>query len=49
MNVIVKADLDAALESQGDTVAADSASEFKKEAMANAIENLTSRIDKFPL
>ena len=49
MNVIVKADLDAALESQGDTVAADSASEFKKEAMANAIENLTSRIDKFGL
>ncbi|MBO7582324.1 MAG: protein translocase subunit SecD [Treponema sp.] len=49
MNVIVKADLDAALESQGDTVAADSAAEFKKEAMANAIENLTSRIDKFGL
>ncbi|MBO6101599.1 MAG: protein translocase subunit SecD, partial [Spirochaetaceae bacterium] len=49
MNVIVKADLDAALESQGDTVAADSASEFKKEAMANAIENLTGRIDKFGL
>ena len=49
MNVIVKADLDAALESQGDTVAAESASDFKKEAMANAIENLTSRIDKFGL
>jgi preprotein translocase subunit SecD len=49
MNVIVKADLDAALESQGDTVAAENASEFKKEAMANAIENLTSRIDKFGL
>ncbi len=49
MNVIVKADLDAALESQGDTVAAENASEFKKEAMANAIENLTGRIDKFGL
>ena len=49
MNVIVKADLDAALESQGDSVSAESSSEFKKEAMANAIENLTSRIDKFGL
>ena len=49
MNVIVKADLDAALESQGDSVAAENAAEFKKEAMANAIENLTGRIDKFGL
>ena len=49
MNVIVKADLDAALESQGDTVASENAADFKKEAMANAIENLTSRIDKFGL
>ena len=49
MNVIVKADLDAALESQGDSVAAENAADFKKEAMANAIENLTSRIDKFGL
>jgi len=49
MNVIVKADLDAALESQGDTVAADGVAEFKKDAMSNAIENLTSRIDKFGL
>ena len=49
MNVIVKADLDAALASQGDTVAAENAADFKKEAMANAIENLTSRIDKFGL
>ena len=49
MNVIVKADLDAALESQGDSVAAENAADFKKEAMANAIENLTGRIDKFGL
>ena len=49
MNVIVKADLDAALESQGDSVSSDNASDFKKEAMENAIENLTGRIDKFGL
>ena len=49
MNVIVKADLDAVLEAQGDSVSADNAADFKKEAMANAIENLTSRIDKFGL
>ena len=49
MNIIVKADLDAALESMGDAVAAENASDFKKEAMANAIENLASRIDKFGL
>ena len=49
MNIIVKADLDAALESMGDAVASESAADFKKEAMANAIENLSSRIDKFGL
>ena len=49
MNIIVKADLDAALESMGDAVASENASDFKKEAMANAIENLSSRIDKFGL
>ena len=49
MNIIVRADLDAALESQGDTVAAENAEAFKKEAMANALENLTSRIDRFGL
>lgn len=48
MNVIVRADLDAALASMGDEVVADVA-EFKKEAMANAMENLTSRIDRFGL
>ena len=49
MNIIVKADLDAALASMGDAVAAENAADFKKEAMANAIENLSSRIDKFGL
>ncbi len=49
MNIIVKADLDAALLSMGDAVAAENAADFKKEAMANAIENLSSRIDKFGL
>lgn len=49
MNIIVKADLDAALASAGDSVAKENAADFKKEAMANAIENLSSRIDKFGL
>ena len=49
MNIIVKADLDAAVASAGDSVAAENAADFKKEAMANAIENLSSRIDKFGL
>ena len=49
MNIIVRADLDAALASMGDAVASENASDFKKEAMANAIENLSSRIDKFGL
>ena len=49
MNIIVHADLDAALEAQGDSVPAGSESAFKEEAMANAIENLSSRIDKFGL
>ena len=49
MNIIVKADLDAALESMGDAVESKNAADFKKEAMANAMENLSSRIDKFGL
>ena len=49
MNVIVRADLDAALESQTDTAEDFDAAAFKKEAMENAIENLTSRIDRFGL
>ncbi|MCQ2598030.1 MAG: protein translocase subunit SecD [Treponema sp.] len=49
MNIIVRADLDAALASQGDSVVTENAEAFKKEAMANALENLTSRIDRFGL
>ncbi len=49
MNIIVKADLDKALESMGDSVTADNRAEVKKEAMANAIDNLSSRIDRFGL
>lgn len=47
MSVIVKADLDAALASAGDTVADPVL--FKEEAMNQAIETLTSRIDRFGL
>lgn len=49
MNIIVHADLDAALQAQGDSVASENAEAFKAEAMANALENLTSRIDRFGL
>ena len=49
MNVIVRADLDAAVESTGLENIHQPVADFKKEAMANAIENLTSRIDKFGL
>ena len=49
MNVIVRADLDAAVEATGVENIHQSVADFKKEAMANAIENLTSRIDKFGL
>lgn len=50
MSVIVKADLDAAIASQekDGTVIAD-VEQFKKDAMAQAIETLTGRIDKFGL
>lgn len=47
MSVIVKADLDAALEQAGDVVADPAV--FRQEAMAQAIETLTSRIDRFGL
>lgn len=46
MNVIVKADLDAALATQTDVANPEL---FKEEAMAQAVETLTSRIDKFGL
>ena len=49
MNVIVRADLDAAVAEQGDELAAENVEAFKKEAMENAIENLSSRVDRFGL
>jgi len=50
MNIIVRADLDAALEAQKDSAEATANPEqFKKDAMAHAIETLTGRIDKFGL
>ena len=52
MNIIVRADLDAALESQkknaGENDFIDEA-KYRKDAMAQAIETLSSRIDKFGL
>ncbi len=48
MNIIVHADLDAALASQNQDDVTDPVL-FKKEAMAQAIETLSSRIDKFGL
>lgn len=49
MNVIVRADLDAAVAAKGEENITGSITDFKKESMANAIENLSSRIDKFGL
>ncbi|WP_406032287.1 protein translocase subunit SecD [Treponema saccharophilum] len=48
MNIIVGADLDAALKAQNPDEVTDEA-QFKKDAMAQAIETLTGRIDKFGL
>ena len=49
MNVIVHADLDAALASQKKDNEVNDEAQFKKDAMAQAIETLTGRIDKFGL
>ncbi len=49
MNIIVKADLEAALASQKDSSEALNVEQFKKDAMEQAIETLTGRIDKFGL
>ncbi len=49
MNIIVKADLDAALASQNESGVVTDVEAFKKNAMENAIENLSSRIDRFGL
>lgn len=47
MSVIIKADLDAALASAGDSV--QDVKEFKDGAMAQALETLSDRIDRFGL
>ena len=49
MNIIVKADLDAALAAQEESNVVTDKENFKKNAMANAIENLSSRIDRYGL
>ncbi len=51
MNIIVHADLNAAVEAQKkkDSASVDNVDQFKKDAMAQAIETLTGRIDKFGL
>ena len=49
MNIIVHADLNTALESQKKNNEVTDEAQFKKEAMAQAIETLTGRIDKFGL
>lgn len=49
MNIIVHADLDAAIAAQGDSVTTDNIAQFKQQAMDQAIETLTSRIDQFGL
>ncbi len=49
MNIIVRADLDAAMKSQEESIATANVEQFKKDAMAQAIETLTGRIDKFGL
>jgi preprotein translocase subunit SecD len=49
MNIIVKADLDAAVKNQEGTATGQSSEELKKKAMSQAIETLSSRIDRFGL
>ncbi|MGL4982553.1 MAG: protein translocase subunit SecD [Treponemataceae bacterium] len=49
MSVIVKADLQAALESQGDEIPTDNVSVFREDAMTQAIDTLRGRIDRFGL
>lgn len=49
MSILVHADLDAALASQNESGTVANADAFKEEAMAQAIETLTGRIDRFGL
>ncbi|MBR5933155.1 MAG: protein translocase subunit SecD [Treponema sp.] len=49
VNVIIRADLDAAVAAKGKDLKPETVPLFKQQAMANAIEVLTSRIDRFGL
>ncbi|MCF0241305.1 MAG: protein translocase subunit SecD [Treponema sp.] len=49
MNIIVRADLDTALQAKGDAVTPENADMIKKEIMESTLENLTGRIDRFGL
>ncbi|MFA6856649.1 MAG: protein translocase subunit SecD, partial [Treponema sp.] len=49
MNIIVKADLDAAVKNQKGTETGQNSEDLKKKAMEQAIETLSSRIDRFGL
>ena len=49
MNIIIHADLDAALAKQRETSEVDNPLAFKEQAMTQAVETLTSSIDKFGL
>ncbi len=49
INIIVRADLEAALRLQGDAALAGGEAEFKARAMEQALETLQSRIDRFGL
>ena len=49
MNIIVKADLDASYDAHLASGGTEPETEFKKKAMEQALETLTSRIDKFGL
>jgi preprotein translocase subunit SecD len=49
MSVTVKADLDAAFAAQGNSIASDNETQFRADAMSQAIETLRGRIDRFGL
>lgn len=49
VNVIIKADLDAAIAAKGEDLKPENIPYFKQQAMATAIETLTGRIDRFGL
>ncbi len=49
MSIIVRADLDAAVASQGDSIATDNVITFKEDAMEQVLSTLRGRIDQFGL